>query len=260
MNALPSLVTRALRRFGRIKNLETPALLAEDHLEQAFFWADVPGRRAAHRDLSALRSVKEHYDFSNRVFGPHQIQSEIVGLLEWAAETRPHLVCEIGTAMGGTTFLLGQSLPTVTKLIGVDLYVRRKERLRFLSHPGRTLAFFDGSSYAPETVDRVSRYLDGDKLDLLFIDGDHTYAGVSKDFYTYRHFVREGGIIVFHDVVEDFNTRYGRWTGRWTGDVPRFWREIKPLYRTREFVESPEQDGLGIGALFYDPAVVPPTP
>ena len=258
MNTLPPLATRVLRRLGRIKRLEASALLAEDHLEQVAFWTDLPARQAAHRDFLALRSVKDHFDFSSRYFGAHQIESEIIALLEWASQIHPRTVCEIGTAMGGTTYLLGQSLSTVEELFAIDLYVRRRRRLKFFSRPRQHLGFLDGSSYAPETVEQLRSHLGDKKLDLLFIDGDHSFAGVARDFASYRHLVRSGGIVVFHDIIEDYTTRYGRPTGRWTGDVPRFWREIKQFYQTREFVESPEQDGLGIGAIIYDSSVVPP--
>jgi len=33
------------------------------------------------------------------------------------------------------------------------------------------------------------------KLDFLFIDGDHSYEGVRRDFEMYSPLVREGGII-----------------------------------------------------------------
>ncbi len=36
-------------------------------------------------------------------------------------------------------------------------------------------------------------------LDLLFIDGDHSYAGVKLDWETYKTFLRAGSIVVFHD-------------------------------------------------------------
>src|SRR4029077_1290668 len=104
MNTLHPLATRVLRRLGRVKGRETPPMVAEDQLEHLAFWADRPAREAAHRDFLALKSLKDHFDFSGRCFGPHQIETEIVGLLAWASETRPRVVCEIGTAMGGTTF------------------------------------------------------------------------------------------------------------------------------------------------------------
>lgn len=259
MNTLPALATRVLRRIGRVDGLQRSADIAEDRLEHFAFWADLPARRAALAELRGLRTVSEHFAFSSRFFGAHQIESEIVSLLEWAARAEPRTVCEIGTAMGGTTFLLGQALPTVKHLIGLDLFVRRRQRLQYFSHPGRELAFFEGSSFAPATVNAVMTHLGGRKLDILFIDGDHNFTGVASDFARYRHAVRDGGIIVFHDIVQDYRTRFGRQTPSWTGDVPRFWQQVKPFYETKEFVASPDQDGLGIGVIVYDSSVVPPT-
>jgi cephalosporin hydroxylase len=258
MTELPPLALRVLRRVGRLKGCGRPALLTEDALEQLAFWADSSDRRSGRRTFEDLKSIKDHFDFSARFFGAHQIEAEITALLEWVSAKAPRVVCEIGTAQGGTTYLLGQSLPSVQSLIGVDLFVRRKERLQFFARPGQCITFFEGSSYDPETVSRVRNRLGGEKLDLLFIDGDHTFRGVVSDFALYRHFVKDGGIIVFHDIIEDYKTRHGRDTGHWVGDVPRFWREIKSFYETREFVESRDQDGLGIGALVYDSAVTPP--
>lgn len=50
-------------------------------------------------------------------------------------------------------------------------------------------------------------------IDVLFIDGDHTYAGCADDFNNFAPFVKSGGWVVFHDcdetspgVVEVFDT------------------------------------------------------
>jgi len=258
MLALPKLALRVLRRLGRVKGLENPALLVENGLDELLFLIDLPGRQSGRQAFEGARGFKDHFDFSSRFFGPHQLETEIGGLLAWVESLAPKMVCEIGTAMGGTTYLLGQSLPTVTHVIGIDLFVRRKRRLRHFMRSNQQLELVDGSSYAPETAERVKRHLAGTKLDLLFIDGDHSYDGVVKDFSLYRHFVRDGGVIVFHDIVQDYTTRYGRNTPRYTGGVPRFWEQLKPLYSTKEFVESPDQDGFGIGALLYDGSISPP--
>lgn len=56
-------------------------------------------------------------------------------------------------------------------------------------------------SHDIRTLDVVKRILGGHKLDFLFIDGDHTYEGVKKDFEMYSPLVRKGGLIAFHDIV-----------------------------------------------------------
>jgi len=42
------------------------------------------------------------------------------------------------------------------------------------------------------------------KVDLLFIDGDHTYEGVKKDFDLYSNLLSNNGIIVVHDTDENY--------------------------------------------------------
>ena len=39
------------------------------------------------------------------------------------------------------------------------------------------------------------------KIQFLFIDGDHSYEGVKKDFYRYEGLVERGGVIVFDDYM-----------------------------------------------------------
>jgi predicted O-methyltransferase YrrM len=39
-------------------------------------------------------------------------------------------------------------------------------------------------------------------LELLFIDGDHSYEGAKADYERWRAFVRPGGHLLFHDAVD----------------------------------------------------------
>ena len=57
------------------------------------------------------------------------------------------------------------------------------------------------NSHNLDTLNKVKRILADRPIDLLFIDGDHTYVGVKMDFEMYRPLVRKGGIIAFHDIV-----------------------------------------------------------
>jgi hypothetical protein len=42
------------------------------------------------------------------------------------------------------------------------------------------------------------------KIDLLFIDGDHSYEGVKKDFDLYSKILNDNGIIIIHDTDSDY--------------------------------------------------------
>jgi len=68
----------------------------------------------------------------------------------------------------------------------------------------------------------------------------------------YRPLVRKGGLIAFHDIVDDHRTKYGFSNVGWAGGVPIFWRELKRagIYTNIcEFISDPDQDGMGIGVL-----------
>ena len=221
------------------------------------FYSKSAERQASLRTYQQSRSTADFFAFISGMTGvaPHQIEDEIVRFLNFAGSHSPVNVCEIGTADGGTNFLLSQAIPSVRFMLGIDLFVKNTHCLKFFSRPGQELHYLNASSYAPATIDKVRGLLAGRKLDLLFIDGDHTYDGVKKDFVFYKEFVREGGIIAFHDIVPDYKTRFGRETGRWAGEVPAFWSKIKPLYPSHEFIQDREQDGLGIGCIEYQAAV-----
>ena len=45
----------------------------------------------------------------------------------------------------------------------------------------------------------VARRWDGGAIDLLFVDGDHSEAGVAEDWELWHGFVAPGGTVVFHD-------------------------------------------------------------
>jgi predicted O-methyltransferase YrrM len=206
------------------------------------------------------RTVSEYHDFASDILGipPNQIKSEITTFLDFVRTRSPRHVCEIGTADGGTNFLLSQAVPPVVLAMGIDLYVRNTFQLRRYSRSGQELHYLNGSSYGSKVLESVRRSLAGRSFDLIFIDGDHSYTGVKSDFLCYKEFVREGGLIAFHDIVPDFKTRYGQETGHWAGDVPLFWTKIKALYRNHEFVDNPDQDGLGIGCIEYSSRVEVP--
>lgn len=204
-------------------------------------------REALVAELARCASVEACIAFTRRHMsaGSCQIPWEIESALEAMAEARPRVMFEIGTFDGGTSLLFSRFLPTVETMLCVDLYVKNKEMLRLLAPACQQLRFFDMPSYSPRTVDRVAKFLKGRMIDVLFIDGDHRYEGVKQDFLCYRRFLRDGGLVFFHDIVED---RGGR---AWAGGVPRLWKELAPAYPHREYVQSRDQEGYGIGMLTY---------
>lgn len=176
-----------------------------------------------------------------------QVRSEILQLGNLLRELVPARSLEIGTNYGGTLFLLCSVSPPKATIISLDLpygpfgggYPRRKIPIfRQFPRHGQKLHLIRANSHSEETKAQVLRLLKGERLDYLFIDADHTYEGVWRDFQMYAPLVRSGGLVAFHDIVtHQRETRC---------EVERFWNEIKQQYRHLEFVERPHQGELPI--------------
>jgi cephalosporin hydroxylase len=78
---------------------------------------------------------------------------------------------------------------------------RRADLYKLFARPDQRLDVLRLDSHEPQTIARISELLEGMPLDLLFIDGDHTYEGVCRDFQMYGPLVANGGMIAFHDIV-----------------------------------------------------------
>lgn len=246
-------VVRTLPKLQRLLPPRLSRLVAWPQWQDVWYadhWLAHQRRQTLDRQFAACRTPGDFYDFAAQFFPPHQIRHEILSFIDLARSIEPRAVMEIGTAEGGTNFLLGAALPSATLKIGVDLFVRNTRLLKAYSRPGCEQLFVHGSSHAPPVIKHVRALLGDRPLDVLFIDGDHSYEGAKADFEGYLPLVRSGGLIAFHDIVPDHKARYGRDTGRWAGDVPRLWKEIRAQYAMSwELVEDPEQDGLGIGVI-----------
>ena len=63
------------------------------------------------------------------------------------------------------------------------------------------------------------------KIDLIFIDGDHSYEGVKADWELFRPHLNEFGVVVFHDTLWDLRPD-PKWSRADMG-VPRFVEELR---------------------------------
>jgi cephalosporin hydroxylase len=188
-------------------------------------------------------------------FRPFQVRTEILRLLEIIRAQRPSTICEIGAAWGGTTLMFADAATSDSTIVTVDLTWTYSRRIAIggFAQGAQKIICLQGNSHLDKTHRAVCKALKGRKLDLLFIDGDHSYEGVTADFKLYSPLVRQGGMIVLHDIVPDYKTRYGTQTWSYTGGVPQFWDELKSSHQNvEEIVEDPMQDGLGIGILFWN--------
>ena len=222
-----------------------------DILRQFLFVSNSVRRKDLAKQFQILRNIEDYVDFALEKLETLQKREEIISFLKIVYREAPKRICEIGTYNGGTNFMLYHNLPSVNIMIGIDLYVKNRFFLRFFSKPSKYLYFLNGESCNPKILLKVERLLEGQKLDLLFIDGDHSYDGVRKDFLNYRGYMRQGGLIAFHDINPDNFILHGVETSSYVGGVPMFWANLKHAYPFYEFISDPNQYGCGIGLIKY---------
>ena len=206
-------------------------------------------RRA--KDDRALLDVTKRTRFRGFSLRAYQVDEEILALLEELRAKNCERVLEVGTARGGTLFLLLNTLPTTARVVSVDLpsgefgggYPHWKIPLfRALKRKDQRLTLLRGDSQTVDMRKRVEGELGG-PADFILIDGDHSYEGAKRDFEIYRELVRPGGMIAFHDIVPGSEAK--------VGGVPRLWEELKPQFQHRELVRDWGQGGYGIGVLYF---------
>ncbi len=189
---------------------------------------------------------------AHRMFLANQKRNEILPLLQQLRALRPRYLCEIGSAQGGTLFLFSQVAASNAALLSIDIGFS-KAQLRAYPHlgrPGQSLRCMSADSHKKRTRKAIEQWLGGNRLDFLFIDGDHSLAGVTEDYKMYAPLVRPGGLIAFHDIVPDHSHRFGVNTGSDAGEVPAFWSALKEQHQSaREFIEDSQQDGYGLGVI-----------
>lgn len=188
------------------------------------------------------------YVFGYGLIQPVQKPNELKNLIKIIDDQKPEIIMEIGTASGGMLFLFSRFARRNANLISIDLprgkfgggYSRFRIPLyKAFAIDKQKIFLLREDSHNKNTVDKVKKLLNKREIDFLFIDGDHTYKGVKKDFEMYQHFVKKNGLIAFHDIISS-NVNI---------EVDKFWNEIKSQYNYFEIINDENQKWGGIGII-----------
>jgi Methyltransferase domain len=162
---------------------------------------------------------------------------------------RPRVVVELGVHSGNSycAFLQAvQSLALPAQCYGIDHW-RGDGHSDYYGDEvyGELRSYHDPlygtfSTLIRSTFDEALSYFSDSSIDLLHIDGFHSYEAVAKDFSDWLPKMSPRGVVLFHDI----NVRE-REFGVW-----RFWEEIASRHPTFAFVHS---HGLGIAYVGIDP-------
>lgn len=131
-----------------------------------------------------------------------------------------HEICnymEIGVHNGGSmSYVVNDNLQK--KCIGIDLWElgeihkdnlqkeRAQQNIKNNNKSNSKITLIQGDSTSKGIINLINDLII-EPIDLLFIDGDHSYEGVKQDFMNYTKYVKSGGFIL----IDDYHEKY--WPG-----------------------------------------------
>lgn len=156
---------------------------------------------------------------------------------------RPKMLVELGTHKGLSYFTFCQAMKE-NDIDGVcyavdtfegDAHTDKYDESVFNAVNNHNRQHYHGFSYLMRMFfEDALKHFDDDSIELLHIDGFHTYEAVSADFANWYPKVKPGGIILFHDVMARLQD-FGAW---------KFWDETRGQHETFTF-----NHGFGLGVL-----------
>ncbi len=188
--------------------------------------------------------MKRAQTFSGR--NASQVESELKSFIAFLKKQGVKSYMEVGARDGDTFHAVMCSLPMGSKGVAVDLpgglwgkqssLENLKKAVDDLNARGYDCRYIMGDSKNPDIIRKIS---DLGPYDAVFIDGDHTLAGVSEDW---NNFHDMAPIIAFHDISGSGQKE--KVSGQ-PVEVPRLWQWIKNE-RSLEFIEEGSPMGIGV--------------
>ena len=162
-------------------------------------------------------------------YGAVQKKEELVWLLDILSNSSPRkLAVELGVYYGATFYAFSQFFDQV---VWIDL-----KKIPFAFEQRSSDKMLLGDTCDPALVQSVT-----DPIDFLFIDANHHYEYVARDFKTWKSKIRPGGLIAFHDIH-----------GAPNGDgAKQLWEDLvrSAVYPTRQMIVADKYYGIGVLSL-----------
>ena len=176
-------------------------------------------------DLWVSTGWNQRYSYTFSWLGVPLIQlpEDVIRYQEVLYRLRPDVVIETGIAHGGSAILSASLLKLIGRgrVIAIDIDIRPQNRKRLKAHPlSPLLTLIEGSSTAPQTLDRVKAAVSPDETVLVVLDSDHSYAHVMAELQAYAPLVNRGSYIVATDGVMRDLADTPRGEAHWTRDNP----------------------------------------
>ena len=178
-------------------------------------------------------SLRAYFNFS--WFGRPilQLPEDLVRLQEVIYRLQPDVILETGVYRGGSMMFHASLCQALGKgrVIGIDVKIPQADREAIERHAlASRIALIEGSSIAPEIVNRAAAMIRPGESVLVILDSCHERAHVRAELECYSRFVTPGSYIIATDgIMKDLS------------DVPGGrpeWREDNPTWAARDFAAS----------------------
>ncbi|WP_233841084.1 cephalosporin hydroxylase family protein [Dyella sp. 2HG41-7] len=200
-----------------------------------------------------LNTLPHHYSYNFRWLGRPIIQypQDMVALQELIWGVKPDLVIETGIAHGGSLILSASMLALLDycdavetgqvldpksprrRVLGIDIDIRAHNRAAIEAHPmAHRISMIQGSSIAPETIEKVYAATADHQRVLVILDSNHTHEHVLAELEAYAPLVSPNSYcVVFDTVVEDLpDTMYpDRPWGKGNNPKTAVWEYLRRL-------------------------------
>jgi cephalosporin hydroxylase len=138
-----------------------------------------------------------------------QLPADVLAMQEVIWQTQPDVIIETGVARGGSVIFSASLLSIIGKgkVIGVDIDIRAHNRDTIDKHPqAARITLIQGSSIAPETIDRVKAEIPADATVMVLLDSDHSRDHVLAELRAYAPLVSLGHYLICADTILGFLT------------------------------------------------------
>jgi len=157
------------------------------------------------------------------------------------AVMHPKKVVELGSYLGASFFAFCQAVKEFkldTQCYAVDSWEGDKHAGNYTDDVYKMVVaahdhYKEFSYLLKMDFEEASKLTELEEIDLLHIDGLHTYEAVKNDFETWLPKMSDSGVIMFHDTTE-MKDDFGVW---------RLWDEISVKYPSFSFMHG---HGLGV--------------
>jgi Methyltransferase domain len=172
----------------------------------------------------------EHTPFASWLIGAH----------------RPSLVVELGTHYGNSYFAICQAVREqglAARCFAVDTWRGDEHTGPYGDDVYDAVFAYNAQNYGAfsrcirSTFDEALQHFQHGSIDLLHIDGRHGYDAVRHDFESWRPYLSNRAIVLFHDITV-VDADFG---------VHRLWAELVEQYPSFEFLHAGGLGVLGVG-------------